>query len=95
MQKAKLRKIYTIRERDLLVLSQTYIIVTFQNSSSSAVLRYVHLHVNPFLILGFQMTSPKFKLINYREVLVLTARTHFRFERVLCFAIEDDCDAAV
>ena len=89
MQKAKLRKIYTIRERDLLVLSQTYIIVTFQNSSSSAVLRYVNLHVNPFLILGFQMTSPKFKVIYYREVL-LTALTNFRFERVLCFAIEDD-----
>ena len=89
MQKAKLRKIYTIRERYLLVLSQTYIIVTFQNSSSSAVLRYGHLHVNPFRILGFQMTSPKFKVIYYREVL-LTALTNFRFERVLCFAIEDD-----
>ena len=88
--KSKIKEnLYFKRKR--LVLSQTYIIVTFLNSSSSDVLRYVNLHVSkslPYSRFSNDVTK-KFKLINYREVL-LTALTNFRFERVLRFAIDDD-----
>ena len=83
--------------------SETYIIVTFQNSSQVrslfvwclAVCKMFKNHFN-----GFQMTLPKFKLRNYRFFWVLLSRSitvlkhlylyKFSVRKVLRFAIEND-----